>query len=785
VAVAGTTADSETLRLVGASSNNFPPVNLLEEGGELTGFGRDMARAVVGAVGGSMTHIHSPIWTNVLKWLADGEADFIHDTGYTPERTQSLDYSEPILKMPEEIFVRSHRFDIQSLDSLAGKRVACVNRHITHLYLMKFPRIQCVVVKTPPDAVRALFDGTVDAVIYPRQIVLYYAYQLGLADGIKTVGEPLRTLTWHMVVKRGNARVLLLLNQGIAKVKASGEYERIYDKWFGRALPKVYPEEKILWIVGIILAVIVLLAIAVLVWLSVLRREVRRRTTELRQSEERYRGVVDFAPNAIVVHDGSHIIFANEAAARLHGASTPDDLVDRHWLDLIHPDERERAIERNEKFMSEWIPAPPIIRNRLRLDGSEIQVETAATPIMWDGKPAILGMFRDISEQVAAEKALRSSEERFRDVAEIATDWIWETGPDLRFSWVSSRIYELLGRTPEEFIGKTARDLGPPDNHSDEWSNVLESFEAHRPFTGITYSRTFNSGEQRHITVSGKPLFDADGGFLGYRGVGRDITGEVEAKDQATRVREQFLRAVENISDSVALFDTEERLVFSNHAFRKGLGDAADTVVPGMTYEQTLRERIKFDEVPDAGKGHEEEWVTERLADFRAARGATTFERDGRWAEIRAERLPDGGTILRISNFTDRMRAENVNRRLAAIVGASADAIIGTTIEGILTEWNKGAEELYGYTASEAIGQPIYIIAPDDTLDEAHKNSLIVKQGGRVDNMETVRRRQDGTLIDISLTISPIRDATGHIVGLSDCRPSTATSRSARRRKQS
>ncbi len=139
----------ESPTLVDASSNNFPPMNVLDKDGNLTGFGCDLADAVMKAVGRQVTHIHSSHWVQVLKWLDSGRADFIHDTGYTKERDKFLDYSDPIIEMPEVIFVRPDQYDVTSIDSLKGKTVACVKKHITHQYLQKFPEINSHVVKTP------------------------------------------------------------------------------------------------------------------------------------------------------------------------------------------------------------------------------------------------------------------------------------------------------------------------------------------------------------------------------------------------------------------------------------------------------------------------------------------------------------------------------------------------------------------------------------------------------------------------------------------------------------
>ncbi|MDM8549438.1 transporter substrate-binding domain-containing protein [Desulfobacterales bacterium HSG2] len=287
--------------LVATSSNNFPPMNLLDRNGNLTGFGRELSTAVVRAIGGKISHIHSDHWTQVLEWLDSGKADFIHDTGYTKDRDAFLDYSDPIIEMPEVIFVRSDQFNITSFDSLKGKRVACVNRHITHLYLSEFPEIQRLVVKTPVQGLYELVSGKADAFIYPRQIILYLIQELRLRDKIKITGEPLRTLRWSMVVKEGNRGVLDLLNKGIAKVRKSGEYERIYNKWWGTKILAGYSKKELQVITGITTGISLLIALSLTLFLfnwklrkgkKDLESEVivRKQTEKaLRESEEKLR----------------------------------------------------------------------------------------------------------------------------------------------------------------------------------------------------------------------------------------------------------------------------------------------------------------------------------------------------------------------------------------------------------------------------------------------------------------------------------------------------------------
>ena len=119
------------------------------------------------------------------------------------------------------------------------------------------------------------------------------------------------------------------------------------------------------------------------------------------------------------------------------------------------------------------------------------------------------------------------------------------------------------------------------------------------------------------------------------------------------------------------------------------------------------------------------------------------------------------------TDITDRKQAETALFQLAAIVESSEDAIFSKTLDGIISSWNAGAERLFGYSPAEAIGQPIALLIPSDHLDEEPQIIETLKRGERIETFETLRKRKDGTLVDVSLTISPLKDSTGAIVGAS------------------
>jgi PAS domain S-box-containing protein len=120
-----------------------------------------------------------------------------------------------------------------------------------------------------------------------------------------------------------------------------------------------------------------------------------------------------------------------------------------------------------------------------------------------------------------------------------------------------------------------------------------------------------------------------------------------------------------------------------------------------------------------------------------------------------------------LRDITDRKRSEEASRRLAAIVESSDDAIVSKDLNGIITSWNSGAERLFGYGAHEAVKKPITIIIPPDRYHEEQQILDRIHAGDRVDHFDTVRRRKDGKLINVSITVSPIKHADGRVIGAS------------------
>jgi len=306
-----------------------------------------------------------------------------------------------------------------------------------------------------------------------------------------------------------------------------------------------------------------------------------------------------------------------------------------------------------------WQERPlPAVRRLLgrRTDGVSFPVEVSISRLNLDDATVYLFTVRDLSGHAALENDLRRSRQRFQDIADLAWDWIWETDADSRFTYFSGRFEQVMQTPAARYLGSTRRELMQgidPEVRERHLTDIAER----RAFRDFEY-RLETPGRQRHVRTSGKPVYDDDGRFLGYRGVATDITAEVEAQAVARRAQAQLLNAVENISEAFVLFDADDRLVMCNSKYMDIFSWARDVSKPGVRFEDMLRHSLDSRAYP-AADGREEEWLQQRLAEHRDIEGTYIRElRDGRWVQARNRRTRDGGTVGIRADITELMLQE-------------------------------------------------------------------------------------------------------------------------------
>ncbi len=268
-------------------------------------------------------------------------------------------------------------------------------------------------------------------------------------------------------------------------------------------------------------------------------------------------------------------------------------------------------------------------------------------------------------------------------------------------------------------------------------------------------------GREVPIDDSAAPILDDEGRVTGVILVFRDIT----EKRRAEMLQEQ-MAAIVHSSDDIILSKSLDGTILSwNRGAERILGYSAGEVVG-----KHVSMLVPPDQIDDTEK------ILGRIRQGEAVDHYVTKRRrkDGTIIDVSLTVSPirnAEGEVVGASkigrDITDLRKAAEMKEQLAAIVESSDDIIASKTLDGIITSWNKGAERILGYSADEVIGNHVSMLMPPEQVEDVPRILNKIRAGKRVDHFQTRRRRKDGTIIDVSLTVSPIRDASGRIIGAS------------------
>ncbi len=249
--------------------------------------------------------------------------------------------------------------------------------------------------------------------------------------------------------------------------------------------------------------------------------ERKKAETELQESQDRYRSLVEISPDAVFLHRDGKILYANPAALRDLGASHPGEIIGKNILDLISPAFVDIVMTNIQKDLNGQV-SPRTELHMVRIDGTPIMVEGRGVGTIIDGKPAVQVAIRDITEQKQAEEKLRKSEDLYRTLAETSPDLIFVIGRDDRVEYVNSYASAMVDKPVEQIIGGPRASLFPPDVARNQKKALEKVFETGAPLRNespITFA-----GREYWFDHYLTPLKDADNYVRSVLGISRDIT---------------------------------------------------------------------------------------------------------------------------------------------------------------------------------------------------------------------------------------------------------------------
>lgn len=374
----------------------------------------------------------------------------------------------------------------------------------------------------------------------------------------------------------------------------------------------------------------------------------------------------------------------------------------------------------------------------------------------------------DFIDRWKAESAARTSERQLHQVLSALPAGVYTCDAEGRITFFNQAAVAIWGRTPtvgQEFWcgSHRVRSVDGAEFSPEGWP-IVQTLRTGQSVRGAEVIVERPDGTLRHVLPYPEVLRDATGRIEGVLNVLVDVTNRKEA-ELALRASEDRLRTLTDIVPVMLMrCDAQERFEFANQAYleRRGLtlaelvGQPMRTVVGEAAYN---RLKPHIERVLSGEEVHYEAMLVYPGHGERQVSVAYVPERDGA-GNVR-------GWVGSVTDITEHRRVDAINRELAAIVASSNDAIIGTDLRGQVTSWNLGAQRLFGYSAREIVGQPIARLTPPDRELEARAILERVSAGDRIEHFLTRRLRRDGTQAVVSLTMSPILDDEGNIVGSS------------------
>ena len=398
---------------------------------------------------------------------------------------------------------------------------------------------------------------------------------------------------------------------------------------------------------------------------------------------------------------------------------------------------------------------------------------------------------RALAGRERAEEGLRQSEEHFAKLVAGVRDYaVFLLDPQGNIRTWNAGAERLKGYTAEEIVGQHFSRFYPQEAIDRGWPAHELSVAATEGRFEDEGWRLRKDGSTFWANVVITALRDQPGEVRSFLKITRDLTERKQAEENARRLveegaarraaeqyaqviegqREQLRVTLTSIGDAVITTDAEGQVTLLNPVAEALTGwtneEAAHQPLATVLHivNETTRKIVENPVAKVLATGHVVGLANHTVL---IAKDGTERAIDDSAAPIRDRKGNINGVVLVFRDVTERRRADRDTRFLASIVESSDDAIIGKDINGLITSWNRGAERIFGYTAAEAIGRPIAMLAPPDRADETPALLARIRRGERVEHFDTLRRAKDGRLVPISLTVSPIKDEDGTIIGAS------------------
>ena len=486
----------------------------------------------------------------------------------------------------------------------------------------------------------------------------------------------------------------------------------------------------------------------------------------LRRNEALFRAVVEKSAEvmSLTAADGT-TRYLTPSAWRLLGW-TEEEMGTRTLPDQVVPEDRARVgteLARLARAGARDLSMEFRVEHR---DGSLRWIESTGTNLLDDPNVrAIVCNYRDVTARKLAEEALRESRDLLQEAQAIAHVGSWTSGlgVDASITW-SSECYRIFGVsegtpvTVESFVSYVH-----PADRERVIRTSRETIEGSAPYD-IEHRVQRPDGLTAWVHERAVVERDASGHAIRLFGTVQDVTDRHVVIDALQVSEERYRRIVENTSEGVWVYDAQGITTFMNGRMASLLGYTVEEAV-GQSVDTFLS--ASKGTAAEAWLARRQQGIAERVDTALLRKDATEL-----WASIQTNPLFDGeqrfeGGLALVTDVSAQRSADEARARLAAIVESSEDAIMSANLDGTITSWNRSAELLYQYSATEITGKSLFLLISPAMVERERRAFDAAARGEAVRPYETERRRKDGSMVEVALTVSPVRNASGTVMGVS------------------
>ncbi|MBA3775742.1 MAG: EAL domain-containing protein, partial [Betaproteobacteria bacterium] len=364
--------------------------------------------------------------------------------------------------------------------------------------------------------------------------------------------------------------------------------------------------------------------------------------------------------------------------------------------------------------------------------------------------PAIGSQLGQFLQRKHGEEQLRESEARYRALTALSSDWYWEHDENQRFTRMSDHVLEKSGISAAAILGKTRWETGIRYDATDRVA-LEADIDARRTFQDFEFRRVDAHGVERVVHISGVPMWDESGRYVGYRGIGRDITEQKQAEQGLADTQSQLDVALDNMPGALVYTDKDLNIVVCNERFKEMYIVPEELLQPGRPYPEFLHYLV---ENGYYGEGDPSALVAQRVESLRNPSGRSFEDHapDGRWYHVLRRRVAAGGTVTVATDITERKRREEELRRFRAAMDATADAIyLIDPVSMRFIDVNATACRMLGHTRDEMLEfGPAHVldVAPGE-LELAY--ATLMRNGAGIVTVEASHRRKDGSHVPVEI----------------------------------